>query len=87
MYIPTADEFTKKLLTEIANCRGIRVQSAVVSEAFIEFAKLHCDAQSNAILENAYIDNNSVQGCCMSDDDFTINKESILNAYPLTNIK
>jgi len=48
-------------------------------EIMIEFAKLHCEAQREAILENV---ETHIQG-----ESMIIDKESIKNAYPLTNIK
>jgi hypothetical protein len=93
-YIPTAEEFTKILLTEIANCRGVRVQSAVVEEKFIEFAKLHVEAALKAASEKARICkmcdyNNEMYMYIQSSDssDFTISKDTIINAYPLDLIK
>lgn len=57
-------------------------------EVMIEFAKLHCKAQSKAILENVTIDD---IGSPNGDGEWMpcniINKDSIMNAYPLTNIK
>lgn len=44
-----------------------------VEEAMIEFAKMHVEAAIKSILENV----------TLSDDKW----DSILNAYPLTNIK
>ena len=82
--LPTAEEFTKILLTEIANCRGVRVQSAVVEEKFIEFAKLHCEAQAQKIWdESQEWDNGFNNPIRVIHND----KESILNAYNLNNIK
>ena len=83
--VPTAEEFTKTLLTEVAKCRGVRVTSVVVEEKFIEFARLHCEAQLKAILENVepYIETDYIEGNAWAE----INKDSIRNAYPLENIK
>jgi len=58
-----------------------------VRKAMIEFAKLHVEAALKAAAEKAYIDNNHQQGCSFDSDDFEVNKESILNAYPLDLIK
>ena len=45
-----------------------------VSEMFIGFAKLHCEAQSEAIIDS-------------TDYEGYISREEIINAYPITNIK
>jgi len=96
MNIPTAEEFTKKLLTEVANCRGVRVQSVVVSEAFIEFAKLHVEAALKEASEKAELSMYEFKEEWMNSLNSTedergnlssIYKPSILNAYPLDNIK
>jgi len=58
-------------------------------EVMIEFTKLHCIAQRDAILENVRIEY-FLQGKDDFGDDVygqKINKESILTAYPLDNIK
>ena len=74
--IPTAEEFWRQSDTDdpVKN--------------MIEFAKLHCEAQQKAILENVTI--NDI-GSPNGDGEWMpcniIDKDSILNAYPLDNIK
>lgn len=58
-----------------------------VSIIMIEFAKIHVEAALEAAYINSYVDNNHQQGMAMDSDDFVINADSILNAYPLDNIK
>ena len=53
----------------------------------IEFAKLHVEAALKAAGENARIKANTQQGGSMFTDDFEVVKESILNSYPLDQIK
>lgn len=80
--IPTAREIFKKYSNK-AN----RVQDMNFNEMMIEFAKLHVEACKKEIKNRIYMDENYI---CM---DETINcmflsdKDSILNAYPLENIK
>ena len=73
--IPTAEELSKKYT---------RLRSAValkdLSDFAIEFAKLHVEAA----LEEA---NRKVIVTYYYDEGIRVNKDSILNAYPLTNIK
>ncbi len=73
-----------------------------IKELMIEFAKLHCEAQVNAILENVnLIGNNAHSNSKPSvhqdsvyvidqngpDYIYTVNKDSIINAYLLDKIK
>ena len=72
--IPTAEELSKRY--------GLSAKGALWTDtvrAFaIEFAKLHVEAQTEAILKITH--KNGIPR-------IVDNKESILNAYPLTNIK
>ena len=63
--IPTAKEF----ILNNSGCRKVMM---------IEFAKLHVEAQTEAILKITH--KNGIPR-------IVDNKESIINAYPLTNIK
>jgi DNA topoisomerase IA len=59
----------------------------------IDYAKLHVDAQLTCILEKIELieymrtNNTIIKTPFDKECDFYINKDSILNAYPLTNIK
>lgn len=57
--------------------------------ALIEFAKLHCEAQAKEIVVKAeLLDNKECWRSCSCDRPCKmINEDSILNAYPLSNIK
>jgi hypothetical protein len=75
--IPTAEEFFDSSNVGISNTTEyMYCQKDIVKKA-IEFAKLHLEAQSEAIIKIKHM-----KLTCFED-----NKESILNAYPLTNIK
>lgn len=76
--IPTAEEFILK--KNPLNSHKIKFQK----ERLIEFAKLHVEAALKAASEKAEtkIDEN-----WSSPGDFEIDESSILNAYPLENIK
>jgi len=50
---------------------------------FIEFAQMHCKEQAKAIIDNVEIINYDEHGQYSP----SVNEDSILNAYPLTNIK
>ena len=92
--IPTAEEF---LLQNNDKDFRLSMSGLNVSDVMIEFAKLHVEAalkeasKKSTILENdkdigskytwdAYNTSNR-------DIDYEVNKDSILNAYPLKNIK
>jgi len=92
--VPTAEEFRKQ--TESRLKFGFTF-SHYIEKMMIEFAKLHCKAQAEAILENAFLTHYDVKEDWMEEflniwtDRFEgiigINRNSILNAYPLKNIK
>ena len=74
--IPTAEEFLKDSLTNPTKGWAER-------KRLIEFAKLHVEAALKEVIENVkWKEQITMQGL-----QVTINKSSILNAYPLTNIK
>ena len=67
-----------------------------ILEAMRHFAKLHVEAQAKEIVEKAYVEFIDLTSGekfdytdVLTDEDVgaDVNKESILNAYPLTNIK
>jgi hypothetical protein len=74
--LPTAEEFLIK--NEDSDFR-LSKSELNVSDMMIEFAKLHVEAQKEAILENITI--------VISNREVIIDKNSIKNAYPLNNIK
>ena len=89
--IPTARIFLQNLIEENNYDSNIDIE-----DAMIEFAKLHVEAA----LKEAYLnsemrvsenDTNEFQSFTDNYDDgyvtITVSKDSILNAYPLNNIK
>lgn len=87
--IPTAKAFLESLDIEGSSRR---------CKAMIEFAKMHVEAALKAANENAYAqssssnitskDWNGRQGLiCVHLGIVSVNKDSILNSYPLSNIK
>jgi hypothetical protein len=82
MNIPTAEEFIKKNLIDYWEGGKAQYTWEDVERAMKEFAKLHVEAA----LQDA-----SEKSTVIRDEEFYtishVNKNSILNAYPLTNIK
>jgi hypothetical protein len=80
--IPSAEEFFKKVTGCIINHKDVKT-------AMIQFAKLHCEAQLKAILENVktiIIEDE----CPLTGQEFEIrdiDKDSIIKAYNFNNIK
>ena len=62
-----------------------KISGLDADKIMIEFAKLHVEAALKAASENVELD--YWKGDCQLCGSNTIDKESILNAYPLTNIK
>lgn len=75
--IPTAGEFFNKRLAAVTQeeCNG----KSPMMQVMIEFAKLHVEAALKAATENVEYTKDSA-------GNDMVDKESILNAYPLTNI-
>ena len=82
--IPTAEEFLKQRCANQTNhSEGCNLYSSVSADDLIEFAKLHVEAALKAASENVkYREQITMQGV-----QRTFNVNSILNAYPLENIK
>lgn len=77
--IPTAEEFFKEELS------GEPLTQESVEEALVNFAKLHLQAQQEAILEKVRA--NHIECWGQRTGDIEIDKDSIINAYPLNLIK
>jgi hypothetical protein len=88
----------EELLDNIEIWNGVFfVHSKNAREAMIEFAKLHVEAALKEASENVNlkessseeINTNNISPFITADDNtiWIINKDSILNAYPLENIK
>jgi len=73
--ISTAEETYTKITGCIINHKDVK-------DAMIEFAKLHVEAALKEASENA-----EQKWIKFTENDYEIDKDSILNAYPLENIK
>jgi len=82
MKIQTAEEFIKKNLIDYWEGGKAQYTWADVERAMKEFAKLHVESALKQASKKATV---------IRDEEFYtishVNKNSILNAYPLTNIK
>jgi hypothetical protein len=88
--IPTADEFlNKEYYLIVLDSKDTWVNVGDMERAMIEFAKLHVIEALKAASERAFTESTSpaIGGCIECNETGCVNKESILNAYPLTNIK
>ena len=87
--IPTAEEFIASKLQQYA--RGIgnsgKDRETLEKERLIEFAKLHVEAALKEASENAIIGKKGAFGTYWNNTNMVLDKDSILKAYPLTNIK
>ena len=81
--IPTADEFAENYDLLYNEYQGCHIRLDELSRFAIEFAQLHVTQALKAASEKAITQDNS-WGLGV---DTIVDKESILNAYPLTNIK
>lgn len=77
--IPTAEEWLEHFKENV-------YPGTSTSECMIEFAKLHVTAALKAASKEAEIRTEEIGGG-LNIEWKVIDKESILNAYPLTNIK
>lgn len=86
--IPTAKQYFEE------NLSGEPLTQEAVIEALQDFAKLHLQAQQEAILENVRMRMYNYKGSHLTEkeviDDYTdieVDKDSIINAYNINNIK
>ena len=80
--IPTAKELFDKMLEINDECTS--------TEMMIEFAKLHVEQALKEASENAKVQNIYPKYVLNEHDEFEyfiVNKDSILNSYPLENVK
>jgi hypothetical protein len=80
--IPTAEELLKNNFLLIENDKTCEAHTHLVVKQMIEFAKLHVTAALKEASEKAYY--RDTNGFIETSSE---NKQSILNSYPLTNIK
>jgi hypothetical protein len=80
--IPTAEELLKNNFLLIENDKTCEAHTHLVVKQMIEFAKLHVEAALKEASEKAYY--RDTNGFIETSSE---NKQSILNSYPLTNIK
>ena len=90
--IPTFEEFANKRAEELGfvNWTNVIVQQEweVIEKLPIEFAKLHVEEALKDASENFTLKlKDDVDELCMFDDWLEVDKQSIINAYPLDNIK
>lgn len=86
--IPTAEEYIKSFPYFEAMCCNSAQEFIAVSEHMIEFAKLHVEAALKAASENFKMKiKDNVHELDMNDDWIEVDKNSILTAYSLENIK
>ena len=79
--IPTAEEF-------LASKQYDWAEDINTTECMIEFAKLHCEAQAKIIAKNVKMEDvGEVNSEWDWEEYYIVYKNSILNAYPLDNIK
>jgi hypothetical protein len=81
--IPTAEEFLKDLQHEYEETGEYKMYFAIdIPNKLREFAKLHVESALNAASEKVYYRDSN--GFIETSEE---NKYSVLNSYPLTNIK
>lgn len=80
--VPTAEEFLKKSIDYVLE----KDAKQDVVQAMIEFAKLHVEAQRDDILKKVSL-TDFAQEFLQEGASDAIDEESIINAYPLENIK
>jgi hypothetical protein len=80
--VPTAEEFLKKNIDYVLE----KDAKQDVVQAMIEFAKLHVEAQRDDILKKVSL-TDFAQEFLQEGASDAIDEESIINAYPLENIK
>jgi hypothetical protein len=77
--IPTAEEFLRKNIDYVLSENDCKED---VENAMIEFAKLHVEAALKAAVINGELTHIKY-----TENDYCIDEKSIINSYPLENIK
>jgi hypothetical protein len=86
--IPTATEFLKDLQHEYEETGEYKMYFAIdIPNKLKEFAKMHVEAALKAVLEKIRLSDEVCEVLQKHYFEEYINKESILNSYPLDNIK
>jgi hypothetical protein len=87
--IPTAEEFLKdKVYITKDNIEDVHDSLITVTNAMIEFTKLHLEAALKTVIENVVMEDvGEINSEGEWNEYYIIDKKSILNAYPLENIK
>ncbi len=89
--LPTAEELINKIYDEFYETNGyyLRISNPEIfaKTIAIEFAKLHVEAALKAASENAETEEEAGNPYDPDDRYYVVDKESILNSYPLDNIK
>ena len=81
--IPTAKEYIRTNLTDFWDGGDAQYTEEDVAKGMIEFAKLHVEQALKEASENGQAKYDNVFEVYVSEVD----KDSILNSYPLSNIK
>ena len=74
------DKISEKIYLELHVTGRVNGTEQNYPEMMIEFAKLHVEAALKEASEEAYVE-------VLDYNDYEVNKQSILDAYPLENIK
>jgi hypothetical protein len=80
--IPTASQFYQNYIEENNHDSNIDIE-----DALIEFAKLHVESALKAASEQAEAEEGAIVDLGFEIISASVDKDSILNSYPLTNIK
>ena len=85
--IPTAEEAVTEWQNKALKALEGKEPEAPLELAFIKFAKLHVEAALKAAATNAKTEKRTRGSQYAGDWKVEVNRESILTAYPLENIK
>ena len=85
--IPTAEEFFYSIIVQSSIDENGNYSICDIQEALIEFAKLHVEAALKAASKQAKTKEDVAIFAEGSYRTQVVDKESILNSYPLENIK
>jgi hypothetical protein len=90
--IPTAEELIYKkdnvFFVDSPSTQGTAIDIDSVKELMIEFTKLHLEAALKTVIENVVMEDvGEINSEGEWNEYYIIDKKSILNAYPIENIK
>jgi hypothetical protein len=86
-YLNVDCDFMESMREQLDKCSGFNF--GTITDTIQEYTKLHVQAALKAAYQNATVEEQEIYDSLNGDswNQYIVNKNSIMNAYPLTNIE